>query len=126
VESFARQIRADLRLTQEYATSGKKPSSGCGTLNGYQFTVMEGTTPQQYEIRAFCSGSAYATAEKTELVPENLVIRANGGSGDTVLFNILGRGTDVPSGNPLLIDVGQAPSFLNSVQVTVTSTGEIY
>jgi prepilin-type N-terminal cleavage/methylation domain-containing protein len=139
VESYARKIIADLRYTQEIAISGKKPASGCTTLNGYLFDVQEAA--QRYVISPVCDGATYATPEKTETVPSGLAIRATGGLGDYALFNVLARGTNVPPGSPLTITIGQtaqltgvciwAPwdvtcTYSNPVDITVTSTGEIY
>lgn len=138
VESFARQIKADLRYAEELAASGKKPT-GCSSLGGYEFNIQEPL--QQYQVNAYCDGSAFGTPEKTESVPSGLVVRASGGAGDSVFFNILSRGTNIPAGSPLIIQVGQTAqltgvcattpwdatcTYLNTVGVNVTSTGEIY
>ena len=53
----ARNLRADLRLAQEQAMSGKKPSSvacsGEGSLVGYDFYLDSATS---YVIQANCTG----------------------------------------------------------------------
>ncbi len=54
IMSTARQIEGDIRLAQEYASQGKKPSTTCtGYLNGYIF-VVNSDPVNTYDIIADC------------------------------------------------------------------------
>src|SRR5437762_5518928 len=50
VVAASRALKSDLRLAQEQALAGQKPT-GCGTLNGYQLNI---TSTTAYEIDAVC------------------------------------------------------------------------
>ena len=93
VAGMARSIVGDLRLAQEQALSGKKPSDifcdSPGTLNGYNFRVV---SSQNYVLEANCSGGNVQT--KTVTIPSDLFISTP--ATNPITFKILGEGTNLP------------------------------
>ncbi|MFV1917387.1 MAG: Tfp pilus assembly protein FimT/FimU [Patescibacteria group bacterium] len=158
VQSAARQIKADIRLAQTQALSGVKPT-GCVGLNGYNFDPD--LINQSYEIIPNCiSGSPGAI--KTVSLPSDIAMNIDpicyavpasepfscavlgcGSSCQLVLFNVVGQGTNVPSGSNVTITVGLDSQltgggfcsffrFLCSfaqaepIDIVISSSGEIY
>jgi prepilin-type N-terminal cleavage/methylation domain-containing protein len=119
MESGVRMVRSDLRLAQEYAIAGKKPTGCTGDLNGYEFRRRNGT---KYSIGAMCSNSATAFDIKEVTLPLGLTIQPFGG-GNSFLFKVLGRGTDA-SGD-INITLRYQDSGVSDVAITVTKLGEI-
>ncbi|MBI3443674.1 prepilin-type N-terminal cleavage/methylation domain-containing protein [Candidatus Woesebacteria bacterium] len=124
LENVVRQLKGDLRLTQELALSGKKPAAGCPVLDGYRFIVNTGSV--SYQINAVC------TSPLTVINPpeKSVSLSSRGISGMVVtganpfLFKVIGEGTDITSGTSVVITLSQANTN-NQALVTVTSGGEI-
>lgn len=116
----ARSLKSDLRLAQEQALAGKKPSGlACNspnTLSGYYFDL---TSPTAYNIAARCSGGNIVIKQ----VVLSLGITAAASSNPTV-FKVIGQGTEIPTGSQITITLTQAGTG-NTGTVTITSTGEI-
>jgi prepilin-type N-terminal cleavage/methylation domain-containing protein len=114
----ARRIRADLRLAQEQALAGKKPSSlACsekGSLNGYDFYVESDTI---YKIQANCAG-VFVT-DKTVEISSEIILTANY---DRFTFKVLGKGTNLSV--PAVITLTQAATE-NTQTIKVSPEGEI-
>ncbi len=132
VQSVARMIRGDLRLAQEYALAGKKPTdpgNPCltNTLEGYYFWR---DSSQKYSIRALCGTIDY-TIKTVDFQEQfiNVYISAFAPS-NKLLFKILGRGTNclTPMCINSVIDAkynaATCPGSLCE-RMTVTQSGEI-
>lgn len=126
VLNAAKNIQGDLRLTQEIALAGQKPSdpscnSPANTLNGYNFTVL---SSDSYEIRAVCSGGAVASATKTVVLDTAATIASPFPVPNPILFKVLGRGTNIPEGQNAVITIVQTGTTTQS-DITVSSGGQI-
>jgi Tfp pilus assembly protein FimT len=115
----ARTIAGDLRLAQEQALSGKKPSAifcnDPNRLNGYNFRV---SGAQGYVLEANCSGGNVET--KSVSLPGDISISTP--TPNPITFKILGQGTNVDTiATITLTQAGTA----NTRTITVSSGGEI-
>ena len=114
----ARSLRGELRLVQGKASAAEKPS-GCGTniLSTYSFQILN---PTSYKITANCSGEVNVDIKTVNLSGGVTMLPISG----TILFKVLGQGTNIPAGGRVEITLTQTGT--NNVQVvTVTSGGEI-
>ena len=122
VVSGARQVQGDLRLAQEYALSGRKPS-GCSILDGYQFRF---TSAREYGLYAVCSGAggvSYFSVKDTLTLTGGVIFNPVP-TPNSLLFKSLGQGTDLSPG--AFIDITLTLPGLSYTQtVTVTAAGEI-
>ena len=114
----ARRLKADLRLAQEQALAGKKPSSvactGEGSLNGYDFYVDSTTS---YIIQANCVGGL--VDEKVVEVSSEISLVA---VPNRFTFKVIGKGTSL-SGSAT-ITLTQIVTG-NTQIITVSPEGEI-
>lgn len=117
---YARIVKGDLRIAQESALAGKKPSDVfCdtpNTLSSYYFNRISGST---YRIVASCTGGDIIVKEV--VLPSDVSISI---SSNPVVFRILGLGTNVPEVTPTTITLTQAATGSTRI-ITVTSGGEI-
>lgn len=111
----AGQVQGDLRLAQQMAITGQKPTDGsCGTLDGIRFGIYTGT---QYRLRAQCNGAA-GFIFKDVTLPGDFTIATRGpvppnpATPNPIIFNVLGRGTNIVSGS-------------GYIDITQTSTGRV-
>lgn len=115
----ARAIKGDLRLAQEQALAGKKPTSAsCNSpnqLNGFNFMVV---SAQSYRLEANCSGGVVTT--KTVTLPTDISISTP--SPNPITFKILGQGTNLSADATLTLTQARTT---NTTIITVTSGGEI-
>lgn len=115
-----RMVTGDLRLAQEQALSGNKPSDiSCTspyTLNGYNFDVVTDTS---YKIQASCSGGNVDT--KTADLSSGITISIP--SPNPILFKSLGQGTNISSSG-VTLTLTQAETG-STQTINITSTGEI-
>jgi prepilin-type N-terminal cleavage/methylation domain-containing protein len=118
LSGIVKQIQGDLRLAQQMALSGQKPTDlSCVTLDGITFGI---TPPQTYSIRAQCDGAPGYIFKEIAL-PGGVTIA--GGTTNPIIFKVLGQGTNLPSGGVTitLLQVGTStPAY-----VYVTEGGEI-
>lgn len=116
-----RKVAADLRLAQEQALSGNKPSNlSCSSpdvLNGFTFYVVDNSS---YKIQADCSGGAPVDVKSVDLVSG---VTISIPSPNPVLFKSLGQGTNIQSPG-LTLTLTQTETGATQT-VSVTSTGEI-
>jgi len=129
-----RLIKADLRLAQEMAISGRKPQefpgNACETqiLQGYRFELDTDNYPggrDSYQIDAFCGptlGTATRVFLKAVNLPEGIDMSSIGGSVFT--FKVLARGVDIP-GAQIGITLNFPGSGVPGITVTVRRSGEI-
>lgn len=114
----ARRMKADLRLAQEQALSGKKPSDvACnaeGSLRGYDFYVDSTTS---YVVQANCDG-VYVDDKTVELSSEITLIAVP----NRFTFKVIGKGTSLSA--PAIITLTQAATGDTQI-VTVSPEGEI-
>jgi prepilin-type N-terminal cleavage/methylation domain-containing protein len=116
---IARSIKGDLRLAQELALAGKKPTgANCNTpniLNGYYFRRNSNTN---YTIEANCSGGIMQV--KSVNMPADITLTSL--SLNPLLFKILGEGTNITgSATVTLTQVSTGKTRI----ITVTQGGEI-
>lgn len=118
LEGSARRLEADLRLAQEQALTGKKPSSvacsGEGALNGYDFYVNSATS---YMIQANCVGGLVDI--KTVQMAEEIILAS---SPSRFTFKVLGKGTDLTT--PADVTLTQSATG-DTYIINVSSEGEI-
>ena len=118
LESVVRMVKADLRLAQANALSGKKPTSGncsdaASNVLAYSFTKTS-DTPTSYEIRAICPGLVNTIKPVT-------ITGATMSAFSEIQFNILGRGTNI-SGGEIVITI---TSGEGSRDIKVRSSGTV-
>lgn len=115
IESWARRIEGDLRLAQQYASSGKK-TAGCSVLDGYQFSSLQHPF-NRYAINPVCTG-VIGSSIKIVNLPSHIQISTL----PPVLFKVLEQGNSLttPSTTVTLTAYGLTET------VTITSGGEIY
>ena len=116
-----RILTGDLRLAQQSALSGTKPSgANCNSpnlLDGYAFRVVSST---RYVIEAECSGGTIEV-KSVEVTPD---VSITAPSPNPILFKSIGQGTNIPEGDSSEIILSQIQT-LNTVTVTVSDGGEI-
>lgn len=132
-------LKSDLRLAQQLATSGKKPTSGCTRLDGYELFVE--CSSKRYTIYPRCDGATGSTAFKTVNFPFGVTFSSTTGS-SSLIFKVLGNGVNISSGSsPAMITAGYTAhltgacatnpcscvgTWLNKQAVTVSQSGEVY
>jgi prepilin-type N-terminal cleavage/methylation domain-containing protein len=117
VIAAGRTVVGDLRLAQQKALSGEKPSGCTGNLQTYDF---ERVNESGYKITAVCSGSLITV--KNQILPSGTFISSF--SPSKISFKVLGQGTNLPAGEDTDITLTQT-STTNTVVITVRSGGEI-
>lgn len=120
----ARQMRGDLRFAQELALAGKKPAvcAAGDALDGFYFVVIPSGS---YEVRAVCG--ATVSLEKAVTLPTGITLSGlvpDLTPSNTLLFKILGQGTNIAAGGITTITLTQAITG-NTHVITVTAGGEI-
>lgn len=113
-----REIVGDLRLAQEQALSGKKPSgaSACSPasqLQGYELAVVSATS---YEVQAVCTDGAV----EVKVVSTSSGITLSTPSVNPIRFKVLGQGTNIPNSTEIVIS-----AFGGSQSITVTQGGSV-
>jgi prepilin-type N-terminal cleavage/methylation domain-containing protein len=126
VKDAAKLIQADLRLTQQIALSGQKPTdincnSPVNSLNGYFFTILSESV---YEVRASCTGGVVSEATKTVNLGTGAVFSSPFPSPNPILFKVLGNGTNIPDGENVIIGIVQIGTN-NQSTITISSGGQI-
>ena len=122
---IAKQVQGDLRLAQEKALSGEKPSNvNCTAagqvLNAYNFVVSSSS----YTIQADCSGGT--VDYETVILPVGISITVSGVTlppTNTIKFKVLNNGTNIDSAGTAVVTLSQANS--PDQVVTVTAAGQI-
>ena len=107
----AQDLKSDLRLAQDKALAGEKPS-GCVTLEGYRLSF---TSEKNYKIEAVCSGGVTSEVKSVDLSGN-----VTGPSGEWVLFKVLAQGVENP-GDFYLSGYGRWVE-----KVAVEAAGNIY
>ncbi len=126
VSGAGKLLLGDLRLAQQLALSGQKPADVSCTaagrfLNGYNFSII---SDSKYKIQAECSGGAVVTLAKEVVLPSGIKVSASPNS--TVLFKVLGHGTNIDAATGSVVFTLTQDITNNKYWVTVTSGGSIY
>ncbi|MDO8341338.1 MAG: prepilin-type N-terminal cleavage/methylation domain-containing protein [Candidatus Woesebacteria bacterium] len=113
-------IKADLRLTQQLASTGQKPTTGtCTQLSSYRFYIYSATST--YKIYANCSNPASTNIlVKTVSLDSDISITLPP-TPAYILFKVLGQGTNLTS--DYIIELDHTTG--DSSTVTVGTGGEI-
>jgi len=127
LDNAVKQVKSDLRLAQEMALAGRKPTEPPGNpctavdsdLVGYQFHRID---DDEYEIGAICTEDTgiLVVVKGPEALPTGVDLLNFTGS--NILFHALGRGTDRDPNVTLRLQT----ETLNEKTVIVTKTGDIY
>lgn len=122
LDSATSRIVSHLRLAQQLAMSGAKPSSCTGTLEGVLFVRLDGT---RYNIVARCRNGAVEALIIINPSPYNLLPDYANVSytlpGSSVSFNTLGRGVVEAK----TITLTHSDLAANPRTITITTGGEI-
>lgn len=118
LDSVVSQIISDIKLTQEYALAGKKPPL-CTGLNGYIYATD--VTNNKYVISADCETDITIKEIYLSKIAKGISFS---GSNSSVLFKILGGGTDITAGGNVTLTVTQQTTG-NTRVVVITSGGEV-
>jgi len=113
----ARAVKGDLRLAQNKALDGKKPT-GCVVLQGYQFNRL---SPTSYTIEAVCSNATYTVKTENSIFEDTTMGLP---SPNPILFKVLGKGTNIAEGSSATISLTMT-GIAGAEVVTVSSAGEI-
>ncbi len=116
----ARKLKTDLRLAQEFALSGKKPSD-CSVLDGYRFKIDTSPEAETYDIVAVCGGAEKDVDRNDNEVGEGIDISTANPS--SILFKVLGQGTDLDVGGATITFTQEGTG--EELSVTVNTNGEI-
>jgi len=125
---YARNLKGDLRLAQQEALTGKKPTDALDkcvddtdvtrpTLSGYNFRVVSTSI---YTIEAVCSGGTIEI--KRVVLGTDMTLGAP--NPNPILFKILGQGTNITTASPASITLTQTGTA-NVATIIVTASGEI-
>lgn len=119
MQGVARNIRGDLRLAQEQALAGKKPSGlNCdspATLDGFNFSVDSANV---YSINAVCSQGTIET--KSVTLPTGITLSTP--AVNPVLFKSVGHGTNITGS--VVINLLQTGTT-NAAVITISQGGDI-
>lgn len=98
LNGVSKVIKSDLRLIQQFASSGQKPTTGiCNKLDGYTFEILDN---HQYTIRANCSNPTDVDIliKTVDIVNINRVVTFDPLPAImSVQFKVLGQGTNLVS-----------------------------
>lgn len=119
VAATAKQVVGDLRLAQQYALSGHKPSGCTGTLERFEFTRVNNNS---YSISVKCSTASAGV--KSSNLPQDVTISSFSPtiSNDTIGFlPVTGWTTLTPGGSDVLLTVGgTGTSFAQKIRIKPT------
>lgn len=112
----AQELKSNLRLAQDKALAGEKPSGWCSgadeALKGYRLYF---SSDKNYKTEAVCSNS---DVSPNTVKSVNLLGNVTGPSGEDVLFKVLAQGVDAAASFTL-------SGFGETQTITVSVTGEI-
>lgn len=110
VGAAVKQLAGDLSYARQLSLTGKKPAL-CGSLDGYEVTYRSSTT---YWIKAVCNGGSEISIGRDSITLPNAATTSSFG---TIVFNALGRGTNLAS--DLTINIGGS----GGTQTLMVTTG---
>lgn len=82
LDNTYKELKSDLKLTQQLALSGEKPSSCTGSLFGYEVAFAQ----DSYTVSASCGGMVQV---RTRLLSGGITLSG----ANTILYKIIGEGT---------------------------------
>src|SRR3989344_5258447 len=100
LEQAVKQVRSDLKLLQEYSIAGKL-MPGCSGLNGYIFSYN--TSTNLYSLIADCTTDVNVPNKTSLSLPQGISLNSFRPPNNTILFKVLGKGTDIPNGTSINI-----------------------
>lgn len=119
VEQAALTLKNNLRLAQNKAMSGEKPS-GCLVLNGYQVSFLSGgENPDTYQIQAICEDVEAGDPLSFEL-PK--VVKFSP-LPSPIIFKPLAQGTNLNEEMVITLKGFSSDSYIKTI--TITPSGEI-
>jgi prepilin-type N-terminal cleavage/methylation domain-containing protein len=111
VSATAKQIVSDLRLAQQYALSGYKPSGCTNTLERFEVVRLSSTS---YTIQAKCLNQNAVVVKTANVAPEITL-----GSFNTLSFLPVTGWT--PGGSDVVLSVsGSGTSYIQNVRIKPT------
>lgn len=110
LDNTYKELKSDLKLAQQLALSGEKPSSCTGALFGYQVAFAESS----YTVSASCGGSVQV---RTRPLPGGITLSG----ADTILYKIIGEGTTL-TGNILIILTQASTGRTKVLEITKEGT----
>ena len=121
MESAVRDLRGQLRFTQERALSGQKPDVvSCNSpnrLDGYNFKIV---SDSNYVVEAECSGGV----EQIRDIKLSANITISTPSTNPILFKVIGQGNNIPIGTSVTITLTQIESG-DTQDILVSASGDI-
>lgn len=116
---LSKQLIADLRLAQQQALTGQKPTGvACAKLVGYQFTR---TSVSNYKLYARCDNAGVFVNHEIKSVDLSSGTTFTSTNAN-ILFKVLGQGTDLTSNNDFVLSNTTSGSVIT---VTVGTGGNI-
>ena len=116
----SKQIKGDIRLTQELALSGKKPDDPIcnppNVLASYRFGI---TPPSSYYVEVRCTNNSAEGFVLVKQVDISSDLQFSSISPNPIEFKVLGQGTNIESGEKVDIVVNQ----LGTGSYTTVSVG---
>lgn len=112
-------IVSDVKLAQEYALAGKKPT-GCDVLNGYIFRTYNNTSGNRYTLAADCTVDVLVKTVELSKLASGIDILTN----NSVLFKTMGTGTNIAAGGNRVFTIRQQTT-LTTRTITIYSGGEV-
>ncbi len=119
LSGVTKTVKADLRLAQQLASSGQKPTVSCDTLNGYTFSITNATN---YKILANCTSDSGAVSSP---VFKNVDFETGVTLASTISsfqFKGLGQGTSLTS--DIVLTLTHAPTNSTST-ISIGKGGDI-
>lgn len=110
----ARQLKSNVSLAREKATTGEKPESGCAVLLGYNIK-FSGTN---YTLEAVCSDATITV--KTINLPSNVTSSTPGTN--PIFFKILSKGTNLSTDATITLTQSESGK---TESIVVTPEGEV-
>ncbi len=111
LDNAYKELKSDLRLTQELAISGEKPSSCTGALFGYQVAFSESL----YTVSASCGGSVTI---RTKSLPGGITL--SGAS--SIIYKVIGEGTTLTGDISITLTQG---STGRTRQINISKNGTL-
>jgi prepilin-type N-terminal cleavage/methylation domain-containing protein len=120
LEQAALDLKSNLRLAQNKALSGEKPTGTgvvCNVLDGYQVSFSS----REYKIKPKCDGDVLENPSSTSTFPLPSTLMFNPVP-PVILFRVLGLGVDLGDTTEITIDIS-GYGLLKTIKVN--NVGEI-
>lgn len=121
LSGVSKTVKADLRLAQQLASTGQKPSvdqGSCSQLSGYTF---EREDVSEYSISANCFNAGFAVSRLVKTVNLDTDVTISVSPNPSIQFKVLGQGTNSDSDFTITLDHTSG----SQTTIVVGSGGEI-